>query len=198
MLNSLFSDQPNADVLEKLLLFTRRFYRDHGVTYDCLSNCDSISNALIFARHSLRKLPRPSIFKKAAVFTHVFVLYAPITTELPTDFYPPELKRRFYHNAVIAYQFCVASLNGATIETGDAKEPTKRLDFPIKISRHQHREFMTALCEINEMKDTYARFIALIYETLAYEFNDGVRYKDWHDDTALVAPLDSTAPAAKS
>jgi hypothetical protein len=177
MLNSLFDEGVSSDVLEKFTNFSRRFYRKAGIEYVPINDLDQIKAAMISARHALRKLPNPSVFKKAAVFTHYFVALAPITTDFPAKYYPPELKRRYYHNAVIAYEFCILSLKGATIEcTG---RPTKSLDFPIKISKHQHQEFMAALCEISpELKDTYTRLIALIYETLAYEFNDDVRYPD--------------------
>jgi hypothetical protein len=177
MLNSLFDEGVTPDVLEKFTNFTRRFYRKGQIEYIPINDIDQITAAMVSARHALRKLPNPSIFKKAAVFTHYFVSLAPITTDFPEGSYPPELKRRYYHNAVIAYEFCVASIVGATIKCPD--KPDKTLDFPIKISKHQHKEFMAALCEISpELKDTYTRLIALIYETLSYEFNDGVRYPD--------------------
>jgi hypothetical protein len=35
---------------------------------------------------------------------------------------------------------------------------------------------MIAFCDVKKLDDAYARLIAIIYETLAYEFNDGVRY----------------------
>ncbi len=35
---------------------------------------------------------------------------------------------------------------------------------------------MIAFCQIIELKETYTRLIAIIYETLAYEFNDNIRF----------------------
>jgi hypothetical protein len=35
---------------------------------------------------------------------------------------------------------------------------------------------MIAFSEIKEFKDVYSRLIAVIFETLVYEFNPGIRY----------------------
>jgi hypothetical protein len=39
---------------------------------------------------------------------------------------------------------------------------------------------MIAFCQVKALDETFTRLIAIIYETLAYEFNDDIRYK--HDD----------------
>lgn len=173
MLNTLFQELPSASALESVLNFIRGYYHGCGHPYKEAPDKAMLLHTLLSARASLSKLNKPSPFKKVAVFTHHFIFTSPISCDFPVRVYPPEVPRRYYHNAVLAFEISVASLYGAEIGEGAGK---KVLSKPIDISKHQHKDIMISFCQIRELKDVYSRLIALLYETLAYEFNEGVRY----------------------
>jgi hypothetical protein len=106
-----------------------------------------------------------------AVFTHNFIYLCPLSRELPPAAYssPFEVSQRAYTNAVVAFEISIASLQGATM---GEKQLSERID----LSRHQHRDLMIAFCQVEQLREGYTRLIAIIYETLAYEFNDDIRY----------------------
>jgi len=170
MLNALFGNPPTGEVLEQAVNFIQVYYQACGVVdFNLDPDKEMLRHVLLSARHSIRQLDHPSIFKKVAIFTHSFVYTCPLSCNFPEKAYPKEITQRFYHNAVIAFEISRASLHGA-------KVGEKTLENPIEISRHQHKDLMIAFCEIREMREAYTRLIAIIYETLAYEFNKGIRY----------------------
>lgn len=174
MLNSLFGNEPSSFALEQTINFVRAYYQASGIgNYDERPDTELLRSTLISARASIRQLDNPSPFKKVAVFTHYFIYQCPIGKTLPVDIYPREVPQRSYHNAVIAYEISKICLHGAIIV---CQGNEKTLANPIQISRHQHKDLMIAFCEIKKLEEAYTRLIALIYETLAYEFNDGIRY----------------------
>ena len=81
--------------------------------------------------------------------------------------------QRSYHNAAIAFEIARTCLHGAIIIRNDGEKP---LNNWIDISRHQHKDLMIAFCDVKKLDEASTRLIAIIYETLAYEFNAGVRY----------------------
>jgi hypothetical protein len=174
MLNSLFGNEPSSFALEQTINFIRAYYHAAGVgDYDEKPDKELIRSTLISARASIRQLDNPSPFKKVAAFTHYFIYQCPIGKNLPDGIYPQEVPKRSYHNALIAFEISKACLHGAIIVREDGEKPLKN---PIAISRHQHKDLMIAFCDVKQLNEAYTRLIALIYETLAYEFNDGVRY----------------------
>jgi hypothetical protein len=174
MLNSLFGNEPSSVALEQTINFIRAYYYAAGIgDYDEKQDKELLRHAIISARSSIRQLDNPSPFKKVAVFTHYFIFACPIGKTLPRRIYPEEVSQLSYHNAVLAFEISRTCLHGAIISRNDGDKP---LNTWIDISRHQHKDLMIAFCEVDKLDKTYARFIAIIYETLAYEFNPGVRY----------------------
>jgi hypothetical protein len=174
MLNSLFGNEPSSFALEQTINFIRVYYQACGIgDYDEKPDKELLRSTLISARVSIRQLDNPSPFKKVAVFTHYFIYQCPIGKTLPAGVYPQEVPQRSYHNAAIAFEISRTCLFGAIITRNDGD---KSLSNWIDISRHQHKDLMIAFCDVKKLDDAYARLIAIIYETLAYEYNPGVRY----------------------
>src|SRR5437773_11146070 len=98
MLNKLFGDEPTGDALEEVLNFISAYYHASGVGgYDSRPDMEMLRATLCSIRAALRKLDKPSLFKKLAVFTHYFIFQCPLSNSLPLDIYPEEVVKRFYH-----------------------------------------------------------------------------------------------------
>jgi len=174
------SEQEYFDAYNKVQNFIRRFYELAGAAhrYDIRYHCAALAWVIAKANNDLAHLPQPSIFKKAGQFTLRFCLDSPITTELPKEYFLDEIPNLKAQNALLAFEICRQSLHKAVIHGADNLD--KPLDNKITPSRHQLTDIIKAFATIQNEEaayDTYARLIALIYESLAYEFNPDCRYK---------------------
>ena len=181
MIDGIFgkSDAELFSAYEHIQNFIRLFYMKAGAEkpYNIGFHAAVISYVLTKTQADLAHLPNPSAFKKAAQFTLNFVLNNPISAELPAGYYLLEIPHRNLQNALLAFEICRKSLHCAVIDGTDGK--TKKLGAKIEPSKHQMVDIIRCLSTIQpaeESYDTYARLLALLYESLAYEFNDA-RYK---------------------
>lgn len=182
MINGFFGGQSDDAFLrdyENVQNFIRVFYEGAGAAkpYDIRFHTATVGWVLAQTCADLSHLPKPSIFKKAAQFTLNFVIHNPITTELPATWYPSELPRRDFQNALLAFEICRASMHEAVVHGCDGQ--TRQLTIPITPSRHQMTDILKCLSSIQRVEesfDSYARLLALLYESLAYEFNPKARY----------------------
>jgi hypothetical protein len=173
------SDEAFFSAYENVQNFIRKFYADAGAAnpYNISYHSAVIAYVLAKSQADLAHLPNASIFKKSSIFTLNFVLNNPIVTELPAGYYLHEIPHRNCQNALLAFEICRKSLHKAIIDGSDGK--TKTLGAKIEPSQHQMGDIIRCLSTVQpaeEAYDTYARMLALIYESLAYEFNDA-RYK---------------------
>jgi hypothetical protein len=173
------SDAEILDSLNKVQNFIRVFYENAGgKKYDIRNHGPVICWVMAKASADLSHLPHPSIFKKAGQFTLHFVLNNPITTELPETWYLDEIPHLNVQNAILAFEICRQSFFNAVIHGADGED--KPLKNKITPSQHQLVDIIKSLATIQPVPaayDTYSRLVALIYESLAYEFNPDCRYK---------------------
>jgi hypothetical protein len=113
-----------------------------------------------------------SPFKKVASFATNFALHHPILTPFPEKHFG---KFSAHQNAIIAYQVAVFSLHGATIECRFRGKLT--LEKKITVSLHFWQEFISALSQSNPVE--HFHFVSLMFESLSYEANPNVSYKDY-------------------
>jgi hypothetical protein len=173
------SEEEVLDSLNKVQNFIRIFYdQAGGKKYDIRYHGAAICWVMAKANADLAHLPQPSIFKKAGQFTLHFVLNNPITTELPDAWYLDEISHLNVQNAILAFEICRQSFFNAIIHGADGED--KPLLNKITPSHHQLVDIIKSLATIQPVPaayDTYSRLMALVYESLAYEFNPHCRYK---------------------
>ncbi len=193
MIDGIFSkSEPDViDAYNKVQNFIRFFYELAGSKqkYDIRYHGVVLNWVCARASSDLEHLPQPSLFKKAGQFTLHFCLNNPITTELPKEFYLEEISNLKVQNAILAFEICRQSLHNAVIHGTD------KIDRPLvkKItpSQHQYTDIIKGFATIQNVTaayDTYSRLIALIYESLAYEFNPDCRYKP-EDETKIIVAV---------
>ncbi len=202
MIDGIFgkSDAELFSAFENVQNFVRAFYSRAGAEkpYNISHHSAVIAYVLTKTQADLAHLPNPSVFKKAAQFTLNFVLNNPIATELPAGYYLSEIPHRNLQNALLAFEICRKSLHNAVIDGTDGQ--TKTLGGKILPSHHQMVDIIRCLATIQpaeESYDTYARLLALLYESLAYEFNDA-RYKCPANGVHAPATAEQVMPAAKA
>lgn len=187
MINGIFGgDAEFREAYANIQNFIRSFYIQAGanVKYNIPHHCATVGFVMAQTSADLSHLPQPSIFKKSAQFTLNFVIHNPISTDLPDNWYPAEIPRRNFHNALLAFEICRNSLFNAVIYRDDNDGRgivEKPLKIMIKPSQHQMGDITKCLAMIQRAEegyDTYARLLALMYESLAYEFNPDCRYPE--------------------
>ena len=200
MIDGIFSDS-DADVVDaynKVQNFIRIFYEQAGAKqkYDIRYHGIVLSWVMSRASGDLSHLPQPSLFKKAGQFTLHFCLNNPITTELPDGFYLGEISNLKVQNAILAFEICRQSLHNAVIHgTDEIDRPLLKKIVP---SHHQFTDIIKGLATIQNVPasyDTYSRLIALIYESLAYEFNPDCRYKPDDKTTVTISAASAAVQA---
>lgn len=93
MLNALFGDSSNsASALEEIENWIKAYYNACGIdNFNISPDREILRYALIASKNSIRQLDHPSPFKKAAIFTHYFILQCPISSNFPKNVYPTEV-----------------------------------------------------------------------------------------------------------
>jgi hypothetical protein len=160
--------------------FIRVFYEQAGSEkkYDIRFHGAVMAAVIAAASSDLRHLKQPSIFKKASLFTLHFLLNNPIAVELPDGWYPEEVSHLNAQNAILVFEICRQSLHGAIIHGTDGED--KILKIKITPSKHQLVDIIKSFATIPPVPaayDAFSRLLALLYESLAYEFNPTCRYK---------------------
>ncbi len=113
---------------------------------------------------------KASPFKKVAAFTTNFVAAKPVLTPLPVETFK---QLAGFQNAIIAYQLSVDALHGAEINC-QKRNKIFRLEKRIQISKHYWMDLMNALSDCTPLH--HYELLALIYESLAYQWNSDAAY----------------------
>ncbi len=108
-----------------------------------------------------------SPFKIAGVFSVELCRHSPFRSK-----FPDATLKAFDPNAVFAYFY---SVDGMTNAVCQKKGITTRIPARAKVSTHFLKEFTSVLSESHSARD--AKLIALIYESIVYQFNSDFCYE---------------------
>jgi hypothetical protein len=178
--DSLPSDDQAWEDVERFVDRTLRFYSLCGVTGKAVIDDDELVQAADIALRFVKNYKEPSWFKNTAVFTLSIASRKPFKTPLPDAYNPVRTEQ----NIVLALLESLFWLNGAELMT---QEGHKKIVSPIHFSDHFFTELIQAIGfasqnfqgNFQEADDrSKACLLALIFESIAYQNNDHIPYKN--------------------
>lgn len=169
----LYNDEMDFDLVA-LLTHINEFTKGLGVIGVAI-NPDICRSVLLGMRQDFPHrdgMEKASAFKQLANFITFFVAEKPILGPFPKEIIGVELAQiANHHNAMVAFQVAVDSLQGATIKRGD---DTIMLGKRIELSRHSYIDIIDALSDATPA--THFKMVTVLLEQLAYKSNPGCQY----------------------
>jgi hypothetical protein len=165
-----------VDDLANLRVFIDELYAQFGLPLedDLFLRLFPVIAAADEVLRSNVRMPKPSVFKRAAAFSVGFMEESPLSKPFGPGHFGQKIGHVVNHqNAVVAFGYARRCLHKASYFCG-AREV--ELGNPISLSAHFYSDLIVALAAIpQKAKAQAATFhnLALLYEALAYDENDG-------------------------